>query len=766
MVYLFTIDIGKSWKKTEQRGSQADNGLKSSQVEIGRNWQPSGFARFLLWIGRQRCCPWRNERSADGSQADNGLKGGQIENDRQWRPRYWRIRLKISYEVQKIQVQLTGFERRLWGFVRIFIFGRWGRRGDFRKMRGQRWGLRGDFRFGVFLVNPILLTLMANALEHFRNITLNAFGVDPVHYITTPQMEYSYFLKVTMEANHGKNALKTLSEKWAQYIIRINTNEELTEKNLEKIFMDRMDEFYRNKGIWLMEKNEIDDFIRLLKNLWCGITQIVKRHAKVDIDNKEQTTASKEGIYNIDANNLYLEPCIEWCLMSWWMCLNENRWWRRSIEIRSNRWNHSTHLTSMDTSSNVISKHTHNSMISSMTFLFFQYRRQVCTQMESRDMLKRITSWTSERTEYTEAHLWSCTSLKVSSPLLTPSTGHTTGISCHSHSSHHSIQTGSIHIRICEHVERETSEVQDHCGKEPVQVVGNLTYGKFVETGLKRMKVKFGNHLEWTRGHHPEAWIWYDCRNNHVFRESHWYQVEYTCVQGGETILHRICHSGRVQTHHIRVLYNVFKNTFDNVELLRQDTDSLIVQLSDKGNIVHKMCEMYQSFDFSKLDNTSYFYRQLMNYYKQEVDKSKFPSLSSFLNFNKKLPGPVFKDERNGHRITEFVGLRLKMYCLVDEKHVIHNTTKGVPRNLEVESKKDVVIDGSLKRINNQGLNISTMEQTKTLMTYIDNKKWTCVHWVCRLIFSGAENAKAVVWDWRREPWSLRLTCPGAAWIP
>ena len=52
-----------------------------------------------------------------------------------------------------------------------------------------------------------------------------------------------------------------------------------------------------------MEKNEIDDFIRLLKNLRGEITQIVKRHAKVDIDNKEQ--ASNEGIYYLDANNLY-----------------------------------------------------------------------------------------------------------------------------------------------------------------------------------------------------------------------------------------------------------------------------------------------------------------------------------------------------------------------------------------------------------------------------------------------------------------------------
>ena len=51
--------------------------------------------------------------------------------------------------------------------------------------------------------------------------------------------------------------------------------------------------------------DEIDDFIRLLKNLRGGITQIVKRHAKVDIDNTEQTTAGSEGIYYLNANNLY-----------------------------------------------------------------------------------------------------------------------------------------------------------------------------------------------------------------------------------------------------------------------------------------------------------------------------------------------------------------------------------------------------------------------------------------------------------------------------
>ena len=76
--------------------------------------------------------------------------------------------------------------------------------------------------------------------------------------------------------------------------------------------------------------------------------------------------------------------------------------------------------------------------------------------------------------------------------------------------------------------------------------------------------------------------------------------------------------------------YNVLKNTYNNVELLGQNTESLIVQLSDKGNVVHKRCEMDKSFDFSELVNTSYFYGQLVNHYEQKVDKNKFPSLSSF----------------------------------------------------------------------------------------------------------------------------------------
>ena len=67
--------------------------------------------------------------------------------------------------------------------------------------------------------------------------------------------------------------------------------------------------------------DEIDDFIHLLKNLRGGITQIVKRHAKIDIANTEQATGSSEGIYYLDANNLYggAMHASNNCLTNWWV---------------------------------------------------------------------------------------------------------------------------------------------------------------------------------------------------------------------------------------------------------------------------------------------------------------------------------------------------------------------------------------------------------------------------------------------------------------
>ena len=113
--------------------------------------------------------------------------------------------------------------------------------------------------------------------------------------------------------------------------------------------------------------------------------------------------------------------------------------------------------------------------------------------------------------------------------------------------------------------------------------------------------------MEWTHGYHLKAWICYGRGNHHVFRECDRSQVEYTFEESSETVLHKICYLGMSKHIIYKFYYNVFKNTFDNMEILGQDTDSLIVQLNDNVSIVYEMCDMYKSFDFLELDNTNYF---------------------------------------------------------------------------------------------------------------------------------------------------------------
>ena len=249
----------------------------------------------------------------------------------------------------------------------------------------KSWGEYYEL-YNVFDVN-----LMADSFEHFRNTTLSAFGVDPMHYITAPQMAYSLFLKVTMEGNHGEDALKTLGEKWAQYIMRIGANEGLSEDELQQTFIDCMDEFYRSGGIRLVMESEKDDFIRLLKNLRGDITQIVKRYSKIDIDNKEQTST---GIYYLDANNLYggaMHRMMPYELVG----VPQQEQVMERINQDPNNWVKS--LKTFDSCGYFIEcdieapKELHdkfNDLHSSLN------KRLACIQTVSRNMLRRMRSWT------------------------------------------------------------------------------------------------------------------------------------------------------------------------------------------------------------------------------------------------------------------------------------------------------------------------------------------------------------------------------------
>ena len=216
--------------------------------------------------------------------------------------------------------------------------------------------------------------------------------------------------------------------------------------------------------------------MRLLKNLRGGITQIVKRYAKVDIDNTEQATGSSEGIYYLDANNLYggvlhasndavrIGGCI-WATRSDGEDQSWSEWMGtitqdvRQVRILHRVWYRGTSGTPWQVQWSAILPRTEGGHV-------LWWNQEVRSEERHRGQ--------SERGEYTEAHLRSCTSSKVSRTLLSVAIGSSTGISRNSHPPPHSIQTGTIHIRICQYAEWETSQVQNHNGEEPVQAVGKL----------------------------------------------------------------------------------------------------------------------------------------------------------------------------------------------------------------------------------------------------------------------------------------------------
>ena len=129
-----------------------------------------------------------------------------------------------------------------------------------------------------------------------------------------------------------------------------------------------------------------------------------------------------------------MEPCIEWCLTSCGCAstrtddgedqsrsdqMGEVTQHIRQVWILHRVWYRSTHTTQWQVQWLAILPRTEGRHV-------FRWNQEIYWE-----------EWyhrQSKRDEYTKTHMWSCTSSKVSCTLFTSSTGHSTGISCHSHS--------------------------------------------------------------------------------------------------------------------------------------------------------------------------------------------------------------------------------------------------------------------------------------------------------------------------------------------
>ena len=96
------------------------------------------------------------------------------------------------------------------------------------------------------------------------------------------------------------SCIDELNSRYAEVASSIATDDDSLIQNIGNLVNQQIAEIEERNG----HLNIIDDFMQLLKNLRGGIIQIVKRHAKVDIDNTVNN-GEQLSIYYLDVNNLY-----------------------------------------------------------------------------------------------------------------------------------------------------------------------------------------------------------------------------------------------------------------------------------------------------------------------------------------------------------------------------------------------------------------------------------------------------------------------------
>ena len=157
--------------------------------------------------------------------------------------------------------------------------------------------------------------------------------------------------------------------------------------------------------------------------------------------------------------------------------------------------------------------------------------------------------------------------------------------------------------------------------------------------------------------------------------------------------------------------YNYIKHKYDNkAKLLFTDTDSLTYEIET----VNAYADFWQNKD--KFDNSDY-----------NIE-------SPFYNIdNKKVIGK-FKDETAGILITEFIGLRSKMYSYVKDNEQTARTAKGIKKQvikkiLTHDNYKEVLFNSkqmqhTMKTIRSKNHQLGSFELNKISLSCFDDKRY------------------------------------------
>ena len=142
-----------------------------------------------------------------------------------------------------------------------------------------------------------------------------------------------------------------------------------------------------------------------------------------------------------------------------------------------------------------------------------------------------------------------------------------------------------------------------------------------------------------------------------------------------------------------------------NTRFLFTDTESLCYELHE-NNPYKKMCK-----------------------YKELFDLSNFPVSSKYYcSDNKKVVGKM-KDEYGGKNIVKFVGLKSKMYSIVDESNNEKSTNKGDNAFIEFQNFRDTlfkkkILSHAMRGISSRNHNLGTYETSKISLPCFDDKRY------------------------------------------
>ena len=116
-------------------------------------------------------------------------------------------------------------------------------------------------------------------------------------------------------------------------------------------------------------------------------------------------------------------------------------------------------------------------------------------------------------------------------------------------------------------------------------------------------------------------------------------------------------------------------------------------------------------------------------FFKHLLDFSNYPKDSKFFDETNKNVNGKMKDESEGKRIDEFVGLKSKMYSMKNIDGKESNTAKGVNIATEFNEFKDTlfnkkIIRHKMERIQGKKHKMGTYKINKISLSVFDDKKF------------------------------------------